>query len=210
MSVIRLAPTRRHGVGLLAVATIALGAWLAGLVVFVAALPRSAADTDSATDAIVVLTGGSQRLTEGLALLEADRAERLFISGVYRGVDVSEILRLQEEDRTGIMDRIELGHAATDTRGNARETAEWAARKGIRRMRLVTGNYHMPRSLLEFRMAMSGVEIIPHPVAPDSVRLDHWWQWPGSARLLAVEYSKYLAAWLRYGLFRAMGGLGAR
>ena len=87
-----------------------------------------------------------------------------------------------------------LGHDAIDTRGNARETAAWVRARGVRRVHLVTANYHMARSLLEFRRAMPEVTIVAHPVIADRVRLDDWWWRPGTASLLASEYTKYLAA----------------
>jgi uncharacterized SAM-binding protein YcdF (DUF218 family) len=87
--------------------------------------------------------------------------------------------------------------AADDTRGNAVETAAWIREQGFGSLRLVTANYHMPRSLLEFRHAMPDIEIVPHPVFPENFKQDEWWLWPGSASLLASEYSKYLVALLR-------------
>ena len=64
---------------------------------------------------------------------------------------------------------------------------------------MVTGAYHMPRSLLEFRRAMPGAVLIAHPVFPTHVKLSQWWRWPGTASLVATEYSKYLMslAWTR-------------
>ena len=62
---------------------------------------------------------------------------------------------------------------------------------------LVTANYHMPLSLLIFRAVMPDITIEPHPIAPESVKLDDWWLYPGTASLLATEYDKYLFAQLR-------------
>ena len=61
-------------------------------------------------------------------------------------------------------------------------------------LRLVTASYHMPRSLLLFRRTMPEVRIAPHPVFPGHVHLDDWWRWPGTARLLASEFNKYVAS----------------
>ncbi|MDP6952784.1 MAG: YdcF family protein, partial [Alphaproteobacteria bacterium] len=72
--------------------------------------------------------------------------------------------------------------------------AAWMAKEGYRSLRLVTAAYHMPRSLLEFHRAMPDLRLIPHPVFPDSVRLDAWWRHPGTVALLASEYAKYLLA----------------
>jgi uncharacterized SAM-binding protein YcdF (DUF218 family) len=69
--------------------------------------------------------------------------------------------------------------------------------QGFKSLRLVTANYHMPRSLLEFRHAMPDLEIVPHPVFPENFKQDEWWLWSRSASLVASEYSKYLIALLR-------------
>ena len=87
-----------------------------------------------------------------------------------------------------------LGYSAGDTAGNARETAEWMAKEGFASLRLVTANYHMRRSLLEFRRVMPGIALIPHPVFPPNFKGEKWWRWPGTASLILSEYSKYLVA----------------
>ena len=150
--------------------------WVAGLFWFWAELPRKVDDTTRQTDAIIVLTGGSARLTQGLELLSAGKARKLFVSGVYC---------------------VALGHEADDTRGNAVETAAWMKEQGFSSLRLVTAAYHMPRSLIEFRHALPDMEIVPHPVFATNFKQDDWWLWPGSTILLASEYSKFLVAYLR-------------
>ena len=89
-----------------------------------------------------------------------------------------------------------LGYEADDTHGNAMESARWIGEQGFRSLRLVTATYHMPRGLLEFRRAMPEIEIVPHPVFSPRFKQEDWWRWPGSASLLATEYSKYLLAFL--------------
>jgi uncharacterized SAM-binding protein YcdF (DUF218 family) len=161
---------------------------------FAGQLPREPQDTISRTDAIVVLTGGSGRLQQGLDLLASELAEKLFVSGVYRGVDVQELLNISRATPEEIECCIALGYEADNTRGNALETARWLDGEDYGSMRLVTASYHMPRSLLEFRRLMPDVEIIAHPVFPENYHQVDWWLWPGSARLLVSEYNKYLIA----------------
>ena len=168
--------------------------WVIGLLWFTTLLPQEVADRTSETDAIVVLTGGSDRLEEGLELLEAGRAEKLFVSGVYRGVEVRHLLDAFRQSQAGLECCIALGYEADNTSGNAAETATWLKQEGYASLRLVTAAYHMPRSLLEFRRMMPDVEIIPHPVFPKNFRQNDWWRWPGSASLLMSEYNKYLIA----------------
>ena len=137
-----------------------LGAWTAGLIAFAASVPSRGSASTERTDAIVVLTGGSGRLRAGLDLLLAGRAERMFISGVYRGVDVSQLLALLKQRPDEVENRIGIGNAV-DTIENALETRHWMQGQGYSSLRLVTAAYHMPRSLLEFSSAMPGMRIEP-------------------------------------------------
>ena len=66
---------------------------LIGFFWFVENLPEATADA-SETDAIVVLTGGSERLSTGLALLDSGKARRLFVSGVNARVEVADLLKV--------------------------------------------------------------------------------------------------------------------
>ena len=171
-----------------------LGAWIAGLFWYAGRIPAPGPADTTVTDAIAVPTGGSGRLQAGLDLLAAGRAAKLFVSGVYRGVEVAELLRHSANAPDRLRCCVTLGYSADNTAGNARETAEWMAREGYGSLRLVTASYHMPRSLLEFRRAMPGVTIIAHPVFPGHVKQGDWWRWPGTARLIVGEYNKYLLA----------------
>ncbi|HMB76843.1 MAG TPA: YdcF family protein [Kiloniellaceae bacterium] len=170
--------------------------WLGGLLWFAGAIPRAVEDATSKTDTIVVLTGGSDRLSQGLALLSEGRAEKLFVSGVYRGIEVRELLDLVQDSPSNLECCVAIGYEADNTRGNALETADWIAEQGYGSLRLVTANYHMPRSLLEFRRVLPDIEIIAHPVFPETYHQEDWWRWPGSTRLLISEYDKYLLALL--------------
>ena len=172
--------------------------WLAGLVLFVEKVQNlDAAVTDvepQPMDAIVVLTGGSDRIDAGLDLLKAGKGKKLFISGVHPGLTLEHVLGSQnvpEDLRTCC---VILGHAAESTEGNAEETQSWLALENYHSFRLVTANYHMPRSLLLFHALLPDVTIVPHPVAPTSVLLQEWWQHAGTANLLITEYDKYLFA----------------
>ncbi|MEE2689015.1 MAG: YdcF family protein [Pseudomonadota bacterium] len=189
---------RRHGSLLLSITAALLLFWLAGLVNFLDELPDRIDDKTTVTDAIVVLTGGSMRLKTGLTLLQEERAEKLFVSGVHRGVDVQQLLRMARQSPNATNCCIFLGHEADDTAGNAIETSIWMAKHGYLSMRLVTAAYHMPRSLLEFSHVMPNIKIIIHPVFPVQVKLDAWWRWPGTAGLIFGEYSKYLIAHTRH------------
>jgi uncharacterized SAM-binding protein YcdF (DUF218 family) len=179
--------------------------WLGGLVWFADTMPSEIADPSSPTDAIVVLTGGSQRFDAGLELLAAGKAKKLFVSGVHHGVEIADLLHIAHRapdaaPADGLACCIVLGYAADSTIGNALETASWMRQEGYHSLRLVTAGYHMRRSLFEFARAMPEIRIIANPVFPEQVKLADWWAWPGTAALIVGEYDKYLAARLRAAL----------
>lgn len=182
---------------LLTVAGVLAVCYLLGFFWFATLLPTEVADPEQRTDAIVVLTGGSDRLGVALDLLSAEKAEKLFVSGVYRGVDVRQLLDLSQHSPEDLSCCVVLGYEADNTRGNARESAAWMKEQGYHSLRLVTATYHMPRSLLELRRAMPGLEIVPHPVFTETFKRNDWWLWPGSSSLLITEYTKYLIALAR-------------
>lgn len=149
-------------------------------------------------DAVVVLTGGSERITTGVGLLQQGLGKKLFISGVGHGVDRAKLLAgqtLASERQTCC---VVLGYLAGNTTGNAAETVIWLHQQNYHSLRLVTANYHMLRSLLEFRILDPTLTIIPYPVAPMRVMVSEWWNRPGTARLLMIEYNKLLFTAVRY------------
>lgn len=174
------------------------GLWLVGLVWYASEIARANSGADDSagttTDAVVVLTGTPDRLGVGFELLAAGRAQRMFISGVYRGIDVQQILRALRRSPDEAENAVVLGYGADDTIGNANETAGWMAKEGLTSLILVTSNFHMPRALLEFHAAMPEITIVPHATAAASFKIDAWWRWPGTIRLIASEWSKYIAA----------------
>ena len=172
------------------------GLWIVGLIRYAGDIPGKVIDATTSTDAIVVLTGGSGRINAGLDLLSKDLAGLMFVSGVYRGIDVRKLLQVTRRDPLGLEKRISIGNAV-NTRENAEETAKWVSQNAIKSLRLVPAAYHMPRSRLEFANVMPGVEIVPHPVFPEHVKQNEWWAWPGTAALMASEYNKYLMGWVR-------------
>ena len=169
--------------------------WAGGLARFVAVLPTGPEAPGRRTDAIVVLTGGAERIDEGVRLLGEGRAPVLFVSGVGAGVTAERLLELAgySGDRAPAC-CIELGRTARDTVGNAAEVAVWAAARGARSLRIVTAAYHLPRALHLLRRAAPGVEMLAHPVVPQTLKLDGWWQWPGTREVLLRAYHKYLLA----------------
>ena len=189
---------RRFFSGLLGILLIVGFGWGIGLFIFADAIPSHVENAEPSADAIVVLTGGSGRLSAGLKFLAEKRAKKLFVSGVYKGVDVKILLTLNQEAPAELACCVEIGEDAANTEGNAIETAAWIKKHSYKSLVIVTSNYHMPRSLLEFRYAMPTAEFSPHSVLPVTFKRDRWWAWPGTAGLLMREYNKYLLVWIRH------------
>ena len=186
-------PVRRRGTRrIIAIPCLVLILWLSGLIWYAEDIPSQVSDRSTPTDAVIVLTGGSARLDVGFDLLTQGHATKLFISGVAREVDAESLIRIHGQNEN-LRCCVVVGHTATDTTGNARETAQWMRGEGFTSLRLVTASYHMRRSLVEFHRAMPQVTMIPHPVFPQGFRAGEWWRWPGTLHLLISEYSKYLA-----------------
>ena len=170
--------------------------WLGGFFHFTSQLPQEPTQASGFADAIVVLTGGTGRLRAGLEMLAAGNGARLLISGVKTGISAAELRNVQTEAANMFSCCVDLGYQAHDTRGNAVEAALWARLHRYSSLHLVTASYHMPRSLLLFRQAMPAVALRPAPVFPRQVKLALWWLYPGTMKLLAVEYTKFLVSLL--------------
>jgi uncharacterized SAM-binding protein YcdF (DUF218 family) len=165
--------------------------WGIGFVLFFMLLPAEPKDITTSTDATVVLTGGKGRVQYGFALMQQGLAKKLFISGVNPKVKMPELIELQKiKPDHPILPQTHLGYNAQNTVENASETALWAKQEEVKSIRLVTTNYHIWRSMIEFSRALPGVTIISHPV-------DEPIQWTRKQfGLLLTEYHKFLWAWV--------------
>ena len=158
-------------------------------------LANLAPDPDA--DAIVVLTGGAMRIDYGLDLLRSGHGRRLLISGVHPGTSASTLARLSGTDKAWFDCCVDIDYVAADTIGNAAMAGRWAEKRGYRDLILVTSDYHMPRSMVEFDR-IPGIRSIT-PVAVR--RADLWGResLPTSSglRLLITEYGKLIATRMR-------------
>jgi uncharacterized SAM-binding protein YcdF (DUF218 family) len=197
----------RRAAPLLAALGLLVLAWLSGFLWFSLHLPAPVPDSPGeSADAVVALTGGEGRIQEGFRLLAEGRAGKLFVSGVYRGAEVEEILEIRGLAPAEWACCIVLGKHAADTKGNARESADWIAANNYHSIYLVTSAYHMPRSLAEFRAALPrDVRILPRPVVTDRFAQGGWWRDPSRLRLFASEFNKFLVAKARELVYRLHG-----
>ncbi|MCK4945164.1 MAG: YdcF family protein [Alphaproteobacteria bacterium] len=180
------------------IALLAIAGWFAGLFVFVQSLStKPITEPLQKQDAIVTLTGGSNRLDTGFNLLERGIGKKLFISGVYHKTEVKQLLkRWKTKPQSNLDSCVVLGFDADNTAENAIETIAWLHKEGFHSFYLVTANYHIKRALLEFNRLAPDLDIIPFPVVPDNFVTNSWWMDPMTRTLVLREYMKYIAAYI--------------
>lgn len=191
------APRKRLGAAVVTVVAMTFAAAAAGFAGFLAQL-RGTEDKPSRTaDGIVVLTGGSSRVSDAMELLADGYGRRLLISGVHRTSAVSDISRSLPDNQSLLTCCVDLDRSAVNTRSNAEETRRWAHERGFKSLIVVTSNYHMPRAIVELSHAMPDIALIPFAVVADRWRDEPWWTNGATTRLLLSEYVKYVAAEVR-------------
>jgi uncharacterized SAM-binding protein YcdF (DUF218 family) len=168
-----------------------------GFLVFANGIPRDEVKLERSADGIVVLTGGASRIVDAVELLAANRGKRLLISGVHPSTTPGELSRRSPEFERLFQYRIDLGHEALNTTGNAIETGRWVHQHGFRSLIVVTSGWHMPRALIVLKRELPGVVLIPYPVISERMREEPWWASAQTIRLFLFEYIKYVATYVR-------------
>jgi len=135
------------------------------------------------TDAIVVLTGGPNRIERGFDLLRDGEAKRMLIAGADPSVTRADLQRrLGRGSGRFLRCCVDLGSESVDTRSNAEEAGRWMRRRGYDSLRLITSDWHMRRAGYEFRRHMGG----RYTIVEDAVQTK-----PRFVTLFG-EYNKYL------------------
>jgi uncharacterized SAM-binding protein YcdF (DUF218 family) len=168
-----------------------------GFLTFLSQLREAETRPDRKADGIVVLTGGSSRVSDGMELLAGGYGKRLLISGVHPASAASDISRSLSDNQSFLNCCVDLDHSAVNTRSNAEQTRLWAHERGFGSLIVVTSNYHMPRAIVELSHAMPDVVLIPYAVVGEKWRDEPWWTNGVTMRLVLSEYLKYVAAEVR-------------
>lgn len=172
--------------------------WFVGFCIFLDKVINYPIDEKTPSDAIIVFTGGSNRLKAGFNLLRENLAKNILISGVGKGVSDEDV---RNEGQFDLKDyRVDLDHKARDTEENAVESAKWIRENNFKSIRLVTSNYHMDRSILVLKDILPDLIIIPHPIVPTEMMKKNWWYSTHLFSLILKEYNKLLVAHFRSAL----------
>ena len=176
------------------IALLFLFLWLIGFAAFsFYALSTTKPEIEHTSDAIIVLTGGANRVEEGLALFATGKAGNLMISGVHPDVKKAEIFSQWHGDTALPPCCLTLGQTATTTYENAQESKHWVEEAEITSIILVTSNYHMPRAMLEFKAAIPDIEIRPYAIRQDNLDEREKRIWYS----LFEEYHKVMLRWVQ-------------
>lgn len=156
------------------------------------------AETVPAADAIVVLTGGTDRLKPAIELLKAKSGKKLLISGVNPETTKKDIVRAYGIAPDLAACCVDLDQIAANTIGNATQSAKWLRANGFKSVILVTSNYHMPRADKELHRLAGTVTITEFPLVNSDLRNWKWLEQPDAFRLILTEYLKYLLTTARH------------
>lgn len=182
--------------GLLAVVSLAV--FIGGFLRFADSVATLAPPSNPKADAIVVLTGGYQRIDQAVELLRAGSGRRLLISGAHPSTSPARIRKMTQSSTDLFNCCVDIGYDALDTIGNASEITRWIHDKGYRSVLVVTNNYHMQRSLMELRRVDHATEFIPYPVVNSDMKSTDWYADPDMLRTLLIEYGKTLIVYVRH------------
>jgi uncharacterized SAM-binding protein YcdF (DUF218 family) len=192
---------------ILKMAPVVLGlSFIVGFAVFTSKITHmQQAETVAAADAIVVLTGGVDRLKPAIELLKNGSAKKLLVSGVNPETTKTELLDPYKVTSDMSECCIDLDQIATNTVGNAIETAKWLRNNNFKSVILVTSNYHMPRAEKELHRLAGTVKITPFPLVNSDLRNWKWLEQPDAFRLILTEYLKFTLTSVRHLIAPAPG-----
>jgi uncharacterized SAM-binding protein YcdF (DUF218 family) len=140
-------------------------------------------------DAVLVFTGGENRIAEGYRAWKERKGRELFILGAGQEAKLATVLPGGAEVSPSDLPRIHIEGWSANTLENAISAKSIVVSKGYRNVILVTSDYHVPRAHLALREVLPpGVSISVIPVMSDWKRKGAWHRLP---RLFLVEGWKY-------------------
>jgi len=148
-----------------------------------------------------VLAGDTfgHRILKGAELVRQGYAPRVFVSGSSGFYGLNECdLAIPFAVKRGYpeSDFVPLPHAGRSTREEARWLLPELRRRGVRRLLLVTSDYHTRRAGRAFRAAGGDLSIVVVAAPDQFFAAGRWWKTREAWKRVASEVAKTLADWI--------------
>lgn len=158
----------------------------------------SPADNLSRADAIVVVSGDSDRMKQAIDLYKQGYASRLILSGAAKDGFPSNALAMHiEASQSGIPNEaVILEEKANNTYENALYTKEIVLSQGMKNIILVTSPYHQRRVYETFKNVFKGsnIQLQNSPSIYSSWKPNDWWNTERESHLTQEEILKMIWA----------------
>ncbi len=141
-------------------------------------------------EAIVVLAGDSNRISQAFALLRTRNGPLILLSGVEPGIPLVTIINQQGSSAINIHEtwgKVITESQSRSTVENAEEAEKILREKTISQLFLVTSDYHMTRALAIFRATFPNLSIVPYAVSSEFSILTY-----SGMRKFFLEFWKYV------------------
>lgn len=147
------------------------------------------------SDAIVVLSPGTERIETGVKLWKEGYADDVVLSRANTGT-----FTVGEAVAQGVpKDHVIAEEQAHSTYTNATYTKKLLQQRGSTSAIIVTSDYHMRRTQFIFEKVFrkSGISLSYAPT-PSHYNLSAWWNDPESKRMIWKEYAKLAGYYILY------------
>lgn len=159
------------------------------------------ADAPAPADAVLVLAGDGYggRILKGAELVRQGFAPRAFVSGPPGFYGSHECdLAIPFAVNRGYPESIfvPLPHEGRSTREEARLTLPELRRRGVRKLIVVTSDYHTRRAGVAFRAAGGDMNVRMVAARDEVFEADRWWKTREGQKCVFFEVTKTLADWV--------------
>lgn len=151
-------------------------------------------------DAIVVMGGDDygSRVLKGAQLATEGYAPYVIVSGPPVLGEYESDITIHFAEMKGYPASLfrPLNHTCNSTRSETAFIGKYLKSQGIRKILLVTSNYHTARAAYLMRLQNPGLWVVVVP-APDRYFIpDEWWKTRGGKKAFALEAAKRVDTWL--------------
>lgn len=158
---------------------------------YVRLLPTMTANETFLCNAVVILTGGKGRIKNGIELARKLSCKKILISGVNVRTNLKDIQKTQLKQTKHEGLTIDIGYSAKNTLENSKEALYWCEENSIKSALIVTSDYHIPRTKIEFAKSKNDIKILFYGVKSEEIDLQFmrkcFWEFNRCLQRLVVK-----------------------